>query len=173
MIVDSKVFRLAEERAAASERPNFKNSRSLFFKEVNDENLTYDKFAELMLAAFIKRPQRFRFARPFSDDDLAPNFLLWVVFDFEPIRQEGTRVDIDTFKIFYPVKFADRFRDVTGVKLDFFELRFGCLEFTYSSKYLTREVVEVFCTQDRFDDLCASYSIKIIKYENTFLRREA
>ena len=171
MILDSSIFELATKRVKASERPNFKNSRSLFFDEANGGDLTHDKFAELMLAAFIKRPQRFRFAKANSNDDLNKECLLWVVFNVEPIKEEKSKINIDTFEVFYPVKFADRFRAVTGVKLDLFDLRFGCLEITYCSKYLSNEVVDTFEKQPNFDEVCARYAIKIIKYKDRFLHR--
>lgn len=172
MIVDPGIFELAEKRVAGAQVPHAKNSRSVFFNDVNRDDLTYNKFAELMLTAYMMRPQRLRFAKTNSNDDLKSDRLLWVVFDIEPIKQVRTQVDIDTFEIFYPIKFADRFRDVTGVKLDFFDIRFGCLELTYSSKYLNIEVIEAFQDQDNFDTFCESYSVKIIKYNDEFLRRK-
>jgi len=172
LIVDPNIFELAEERVAGARLPNAKNSRSVFFDDVNRDDLSYNKFAELMLTAYLMRPKRMKFAKTNSNDDLRREFLLWVVFDIEPIKQIHSRVNIDTFEIFYPVKFADRFRDVTGIKLDFFDIRFGCLEFTYASKYLSEEVIQSFCDQANFDNFCDSYSVKIIKYNDTFVRRK-
>lgn len=172
MIVDPSIFELAEKRVADAQVPHAKNSRSVFFDDVNRDELTHNKFAELMLTAYMMRPQRLRFARTNSNDDLERGSLLWVVFDIEPIKQVRSRIDIDTFEIFYPVKFADRFRDVTGVRLDFFDIRFGCLEFTYASKYLNFDVINAFYDQYNFENFCESYSIKIIKYNDMFLRRK-
>jgi hypothetical protein len=172
LIVDSKIFEMAERRVAGAKTPNHKNSRSLFFDDVNGSDLTYNKFAELMLTAYMMRPQKFRFAKTNSNDDYTTNFLLWVVFDVDPIKQERSSIEIDTFEVFYPVKFADRFRDVTGVKLDFFEIKFGCLELTYASKHLNADVIELFQEQANFENFCDSYSIKIIKYNESFLRRK-
>lgn len=172
MIVDSKIFELATRRVERSKVVNSKNTRKIFFNEANSESLTHQKFAELMLSAFIMQPRKFRFARHDSEDDLKDDFLIYVFFDIEPIVQEEDIITIDTFKLFYPIKFSDRFRDITGVKIDLFEIRFGCIEICYASKLLNDDVLDLFKSQPGFLELCESYFVNLIKYNGNTIHRK-